>query len=147
MPVTFEEVLGYPMDRFQMRDEGQRRPGPATARGEKLEPRLLFATFTVLNTADSGVGSLRQALADAASSPGADEVHFAIPGAGVHTIHPLTPLVVSNDLSVDGTTQPGFTSTPMIELSGDLFPPSDHFYDRVAFDIQGSRTAISGLAV
>ena len=36
------------------------------------------ALFTVLNTDDSGVGSLRQAITDANSSAGADEIQFNI---------------------------------------------------------------------
>ena len=41
---------------------------------------------------DSGAGSLRQAILDANSSAGPHTIQFAIPGAGVHTITPLTPL-------------------------------------------------------
>lgn len=35
------------------------------------------ATFTVTTAADSGAGSLRQALTDAAALPGADTINFA----------------------------------------------------------------------
>ena len=53
---------------------------------ELLEDRALPSTFTVINFADSGAGSLRQAILDAnaASAPGS--INFAIPGAGTHTI-------------------------------------------------------------
>jgi hypothetical protein len=44
------------------------------------------ATFTVLNTNDSGAGSLRQAITSANAAAGADTIAFDIPGAGVHTI-------------------------------------------------------------
>ena len=44
------------------------------------------ATFTVTTNADSGAGSLRQAITDANANPGADTINFNIPGAGVHTI-------------------------------------------------------------
>ena len=43
-------------------------------------------TFTVTNTNDAGAGSLRQAILDANASAGADDIVFAIPGPGVHTI-------------------------------------------------------------
>src|SRR5262245_43455223 len=46
---------------------------------EDLEQRSLLSTFQVINTNDSGPGSLRQALLDASSSPGADTITFAIP--------------------------------------------------------------------
>jgi len=49
------------------------------------------ATFTVTTTADSGAGSLRQAITDANSSAGPHTIQFAIPGSGVHTISLLTP--------------------------------------------------------
>src|SRR6185503_13421975 len=45
------------------------------------------STFTVINTNDSGAGSLRQAIIDANTHPGFDEVKFNIPGlGGVRTI-------------------------------------------------------------
>ncbi len=69
---------------------------------------LAAATFTVTNTDDSGPGSLRQAITDAEAAAGADTIAFAIPGAGVHTITPLTLLpIISQPLTIDGYTQPG----------------------------------------
>src|SRR5206468_2113799 len=50
-------------------------------RAEGLEQRTLLSVFTVTTTADSGPGSLRQAILDANDAPGPDEVHFDIPGA------------------------------------------------------------------
>ena len=46
-------------------------------------------TFVVTNTADSGAGSLRQAILDANANSGADVINFNITGTGVHTISPL----------------------------------------------------------
>jgi hypothetical protein len=69
---------------------------------------LSAATFTVTNNADSGAGSLRQAILDANGTPGADTIAFDIPGAGVHTIIPATPLPpISEGVIIDGYTQPG----------------------------------------
>jgi hypothetical protein len=66
------------------------------------------ATFTVLNTADSGAGSLRQAILDANANPGLDTIAFNIPGAGVHTITPATPFdPILGPVMIDGYTQPG----------------------------------------
>jgi hypothetical protein len=66
------------------------------------------ATFTVTNVNDSGAGSLRQAILDANGNPGADTIAFNIPGSGVHTIAPLTPLdTITDAVTVDGYTQPG----------------------------------------
>ena len=91
------------------------------------------ATFTVTNTDDAGAGSLRQALLDANANPGADTIAFDIPGAGVHTITPLTGLpFISSPMTIDGYTQPGAqpTRTPpdrsnsvlQIEIDGTSAP-------------------------
>ena len=80
---------------------------------------LAAATFTVTNTDDAGPGSLRQAILDAEGSAGADTIAFAIPGAGVHTITPLSLLpIISQPLTLDGYTQPG--SSPNTNATGGL---------------------------
>ena len=48
-------------------------------------------TYTVTSTADSGAGTLRQAITDANANPGEDTIAFAIVGSGVHTIQPQPP--------------------------------------------------------
>src|SRR5262249_17842731 len=97
----------------------QRRCRPLV---EAMEARRLLATFTVANTNDSGPGSLRQAILDPNSREGLDGIAFSIPGAGVHTIHPVGELPeITDPVIIDGTTQPGFdpgNPRPIIELSG-----------------------------
>ncbi|MGE5415025.1 MAG: hypothetical protein ACM3NW_12670, partial [Syntrophomonadaceae bacterium] len=76
------------------------------------------ATFTVVNTNDSGAGSLRQAILDANGNPGLDTIAFDIPGSGVHTITPATTLPsITDPVILDGYTQPG--SSPNILAVGD----------------------------
>ncbi|MEO6811340.1 MAG: hypothetical protein ABI353_19690, partial [Isosphaeraceae bacterium] len=96
---------------------------------EVMESRQLLATFTVMNTADSGAGSFRQAILDANSTLNTgstpDTIDFAITtGVGdVKTIQPATPLpVISESVLIDANTQPGAgtTSTPRVELDGSL---------------------------
>jgi len=73
-----------------------------------LAAPVAAVTFTVINTADSGAGSLRQAILDANTLPGADRIEFAIAGAGVQTITPATALpTITDAVVVDGYTQPG----------------------------------------
>ncbi len=85
--------------------------------------------FTVTNTNDSGLGSLRQAILDAnatanvdASTP--DRIEFNISGAGPHTISPLSALpIITDPVIIDGLTQPGASNaswppTLKIELDG-----------------------------
>jgi hypothetical protein len=77
------------------------------------------ATLTVTNNNDSGAGSLRQAILDANATNGLDTIVFQIPGAGLHTIALLATLPpISDAVVIDGTTQPGFTNRPIIELNG-----------------------------
>lgn len=74
--------------------------------------------FTVTTTADSGPGSFRQAILDANEAPFADTIVFRV-GSGVQTISPATPLpTIVDPLTIDGTTQPGFTDLPIIEIDG-----------------------------
>jgi len=85
------------------------------------------ATFTVTSTADSGAGSLRQAILDANAAPGTDTIAFAIPGGGVHTIAVGSALTITEAVLIDGYTQPGSSpntdgrsdnATLLIELQG-----------------------------
>src|ERR1044071_2859000 len=76
------------------------------------------ATFTVTNVNDSGPGSLRQAILDANSNDGTDMINFHI-GTGARTISPLSPLPsIVGRVTIDGTTQPGYPGTPIIEIEG-----------------------------
>jgi len=60
------------------------------------------ATFTVINTNDAGVGSLRDAITQANLTTAADEIRFDIPGAGPHTIAPLSALpAIANPVLID----------------------------------------------
>ena len=77
-------------------------------------------SFVVVNTNDSGAGSLRQALTDiGAPQVATPYILFNIPGAGPHTIQPLSVLpTISQTVILDGTTDPDFSSDPIIELDG-----------------------------
>ncbi|NBC17997.1 MAG: T9SS type A sorting domain-containing protein [Bacteroidetes bacterium] len=81
-------------------------------------------TFTVTTTDDSGAGSLRQAILDANANAGADVISFDIPGAGPHTIRPLSEMPeVTSPVMIDGLTQPGaacaaWPPSLLVELDG-----------------------------
>ena len=85
---------------------------------------LRAATFVVTTTADSGNGSLRQAILDANANAGSTIV-FSI-GSGLQTIQPLTELPLLASGTIDGTTQPGysfgFPHLPLIQIDGSLLP-------------------------
>jgi len=93
----------------------------------------MTATYTVINTNDSGAGSLRQAILDANAVPGPDNIYFNIPtsdanysaSSGVWTINLSTvlPMVSGGYTNIDATTQTtnqGNTNTqgPEILLNG-----------------------------
>lgn len=72
----------------------------------------------VTNTLDSGTGSLRQAILNANANPGADTISFNI-GTGAKTITPASPLPsLVGAVTIDGTTQPGYAGSPLIEING-----------------------------
>src|SRR5438105_6066052 len=86
------------------------------------------ATFTVINTNDTGAVSLRQRTLDANGTLGADTIAFNSPGTGVHTISPTSVLPsISDPVIIDGYTQPGASQNTLaggdnavllIELNG-----------------------------
>lgn len=79
------------------------------------------AIYTVTNTANSGAGSLRQAILDANLTIDADQIHFAIAGAGVETINLLTQLPpITKSLTIDGFTQPGASANTLNTFQGGL---------------------------
>ncbi|MEO7325217.1 MAG: hypothetical protein ABIW82_10360 [Dokdonella sp.] len=65
-------------------------------------------TYTVTTSADSGAGSLRQAITDANTAGGTNTIAFAIPGIAPHTITLASMLpAISGTLTIDGYSQPG----------------------------------------
>jgi parallel beta helix pectate lyase-like protein len=76
-------------------------------------------TFAVTSLADSGPGSLRQAILDSNASPGADVIQFNV-DSSIPTIDLLSQLpTVTDALTIDGTTQP---VVGRITLDGSLAP-------------------------
>lgn len=87
------------------------------------------ATFTVINTLDSGAGSLRNAIQQANTSSASSRlIRFSIPGTGPFTIQTSTPLPdITVPVTIDGYTQPlaavntapiGTNATILIQLRG-----------------------------
>src|SRR5262245_31303377 len=88
-------------------DRGKRRhrrrdPAQAATRPnlEVLEDRTVPSTFSVLNLADSGEGSLRQAVLDANANTGADVIRFD--GRLQGTITLASELSITDDLAING---------------------------------------------
>jgi hypothetical protein len=111
------------------------------------------ACTPVMNTNDSGSGSLRQAILCANSNAGADVINFNIPtsdpefNGSVFTINPLSqlPALTDNGTTIDGATQTAFTGNtnadgPEIVVSGNTSVS-------VGFFISSNSNVINGLVI
>jgi hypothetical protein len=79
---------------------------------ELLEDRTVPTTYTVTNNADSGLGSLRQAILNANKHIGADRIVFNMPSSFL-TISLVSALpTITDAVTIDGTTQKGSTGAP-----------------------------------
>jgi hypothetical protein len=103
-PVTAD---GWPS--LPAKGEGPVKSRRRTTRIEPLEPRLLMAVHTVLNNDDSGVGSLRQAIAEAANG---DTIDLA---SLTGTVRLQSALSINKTLSLAG---PGETNLTITATSG-----------------------------
>jgi hypothetical protein len=134
---------------------GRRQRPSAQPQPEALEDRALpsgglpFATttplplvFRVTNTLDNGPGSLRQAILDSNNHPGTNVIDFRIL-SGMRTITPLSALpTITVPVVIDGTTQPGFAGSPIIELSGANLGPGDD-----GLQISAGHSTVRGLVI
>src|SRR5689334_7348997 len=106
---------------MRQRHSGRRRSQrsvrtlPTELMVEAMEDRLLLSTILVTNTNDDfGLGSLRSAIVAANAAPGS-VINFQIPAGGVQTINLTSALPQLNvPMTIDATTQPGYTGTPLI---------------------------------
>ena len=101
---------------------------------------VIAPSFVVNTNADefgfyNGTTSLREAITFANAQPAPTTITFALP-AGSTTIHLLSPLpTITNPVVIDGTTQPGFAGTPLVDLTGQSLAISAAVTVRgVAFD-------------
>ncbi|MCU0871890.1 MAG: FG-GAP-like repeat-containing protein [Pirellulaceae bacterium] len=112
-------------------------------RFESLEDRRLLAVFSVTNTNDSGVGSLRQAILDSNTSAGVyDTIRFNL-GTSAKSIVPLSALpTVTDPVTIDGASQPGFVDRPVVELNGSMAGSGAN-----GLTITAGNTIVRGLAI
>jgi hypothetical protein len=105
-------------------------PGDRAALAYLYGPPAVPLTNIVTTTADVGPGSLRAAIYYATDHPGTS-VKFNIPASdpgysnGVFNIHltGMLPPLVANGMVMDGSTQPGFTSQPLIVVDASQILP------------------------
>ncbi|MGF1666467.1 MAG: tandem-95 repeat protein, partial [Acidimicrobiia bacterium] len=101
------------------------------------------------NTAGQRACTLRAAIEEANANPYAGEIHFSMPSTetghsgGVWTISPGSELPPLTDtVTIDGTSQPGWASTPVVELNGSS---AGGLSDGLR--VSGNGTTIRGLAI
>ena len=119
------------------------RSFPFRPRFDCMEDRTLLSTFLVSNTGDSGSGSLRQAIIDSNDTTGAaNTIDFTIPGSGVQTIAPVSPLpAITEPVLIDGWSGPGYAGTPLIDIDGTQAGGGD------GLTITGSEVTVRGLDI
>ncbi len=104
--------------RFALRARRLRRR-PAC---ELIERRVVLSSFTVTSTADStAANTLRWAIEQVNAGTGPGSISFNIPGGGVQVIALEQPLpAITNPVVIDGTTQPTYSGSPMIQIDAPL---------------------------
>lgn len=113
--------------------------GPTGAR-----PFEVASSYVVTSPGDSaGTGTLRWAITSANASAGADQITFDIPGAGLHTISLSSALPeITSQVVIDGTTQPGYAGTPIIEING-----LGAGLNRSGLVLKGGNSTVRGLVI
>ena len=116
---------------------------------ERLEPLLLLSTVVVTNAGDTagiGTGSLRAAILELDAGTGG-EIDFAI-GSGLVTISPATPLPsLTKPIFVNGASQPGFVSAPIVQLAGSQIPAATPNANGLVFAAGSSGSKLTGLVI
>ncbi len=137
------------LDDLVLLDAGQLAPRVVTS-----APVFTYVVDSTADTADANLAdnvcadsngdcSFRAALQQSDSLSSADLIEFDIPGTGVHTIQYSN--VTADDsalrtVTIDGTSQPGFAGTPLIQLQP-LSPNTD------VLAINGSASVVRGLVI
>jgi hypothetical protein len=103
--------------------------------------------FYVLNTADAGPGTLRQAIIDANAQAGSDMIVFAIGAVGSQQAIWLNSALpaITDTLNVNGRSQggPGYSGPPLIELNGQIAGSPNVS----GFELAASNCVVTGFAI
>ena len=101
------------------------------------------ATYVVVNTADSGTGSFRQAIINANANPPPNTISFQITGSPPFTISPLSTLpTLTQPVTIDGTTQTGYAGTPLVQINAAGISASSD-----CLTLSGGSSSVLGLAI
>jgi len=117
-------------DPYTLTVEAEPVPGEESVSDNSLAAEVLVTVLqdiVVNSSADPGSGlcdamecTLREAILLANATPGPARISFNILGGSPQTIAPLSALPdITAPVTIDGTTQPGYAGTPIIELNGE----------------------------
>ena len=141
------EIEGEPIAVLPMRLNADALGDLVILRRNEISPSVVITspamTFPVTNTNDSGAGSLRQAIIDANANAGVDLITFNIGAGGPQTINLAEGMEpITEAVTLDATTQPGFAGNPIIELSGSALAGAED-----GLVVSGGGTTIRGLVI
>ena len=107
--------------------------------------------IVVTTTVDSGEGSLRNAIISANNHTGPDSITFNLQrtdrgfnsSTNTWLVQPMSelPAIKDGGTIIDGTTQPGYSDKPVIELNGSLVDSAN------GFSIESSNNVIKGFVI
>ena len=109
---------------------------------ERMEPRVLLSTYTVVNTTDADLGSLRWAILQANQDTGPSSIVFDLPGPGLQTISVQSPLpAITSPVVIDGTSGPDYVGQLHIQLDGRAAAGADGLV------LSGGSSLVKGLVI
>jgi hypothetical protein len=112
---------------------------------------VLPSTFLVSNTNDSGPNSLRAAIVQLnkdTANPGVDVIDFHLPGAAPMVINLKTNLpLITHQVLIDGTSQPGYAGSPIVTLNGAAMPGADGLVIRATGTASPFSAQVKGLRI
>ena len=142
LPASYTFVINHP----SLPEPLEIEDNPVTVISGKNVPHNLVISpepMTVYDPKDYGPFSLRQMITDANTNAGLDVISFLIPGDST-TIRPTptSPLpVITDPIVIDGMTQPGYSGSPIIELSSSIVGSGD------GLSLSGGNSEIIGIAI
>jgi len=111
---------------------------------EAIERRLLLSNYVVTNTNDdTNANSLRWAIEQVNNDTTPDTIEFDIAASGTQTIQLTSPLpALTNSVVIDGTTQGGYQSSPVVVIDGSNLPAGSN-----GLTLSAGASTVLGLAI
>ena len=111
---------------------------------EVMERRLLLSTYVVSSLGDGASNNtLRWAILQVNADLQLDTIAFDIPNLGSQSIQLTSPLpAITNSVLIDGTTQPGYAGTPLVQIDGSKLSAGSN-----GLVISAGNSTVRGLAI